>query len=121
MRRLQNLHTLLQQPDDPPGSNEQSPADGSFDHCSQAWFLQVDANCEVVEEHAAEGGKEKYPLRFLDRINSPDKLRAYFDSLLISDVRHTGEDKSYEMNIGGSDLMRFILGCYRPTIPLIPS
>jgi len=109
-QRLEALRALLRQPHDPPGCEAQSATDGSFDHCSQAWFLKVDANCEVIEDLAAEGKKPPYPLHFLDRINSPVKLRAYLDSVLISDVRRSGEDKSYEMNIGGTDLMRFITG-----------
>src|SRR5438309_11991690 len=89
-RRLAALRELLSRPSDPPEARDQLETDGSYDHCSEAWFLKLDSTIEEVENRGERGEKPKFPLKLLDRINSPRKLRAYLDSLLISDVAKTG-------------------------------
>jgi hypothetical protein len=106
-RRLRDLREMLGRPSDPSDSREQIEADGSYDHCSETWFLKLDATIEEIE---ARDEKPKYPLKLLDRINSPEKLRAYLDSLLISDVRTNGMDNRFELNIAITAIERFIVG-----------
>jgi hypothetical protein len=106
-RRLHDLQETLQRPADPPEAREQVEADGSYDHCSEAWFLKLDSTIEEVEDRGERG---RFPLKILDRINSPEKLRAYLDSLLISDVRKTGIDNRFELNIAITAIERFIVG-----------
>lgn len=118
--RARTLQALLDQPADPPGAEEQNPQDGSFDHGSHAWFLKLDSSCEQIEELAAHGKKPALPLKFLDRINTPEKLTAYLDSVLVSHVRETGEDKSYELNIAVTGLERLILGDIPTDYPFHP-
>jgi len=109
-RRLHDLREMLARPSDPPDAREQIESDGSFDHCSEAWFLKLDSTIEEVEDRTERGGKIQFPLKLLDRINSPEKLRAYLDSLLISDVRKTGIDSRFELNIAITAIERFIAG-----------
>jgi hypothetical protein len=109
-KRLQALRDLLKQPHDPPEAKEQSPIDGSFNPCNQAWFYKLDAACDKLVVMQYLDAKPKYPLRFLDQINSPDRYRAYMDRLLVADVSKTGEDTRFELNIAGTDLVRLILG-----------
>ncbi len=52
----------------------------------------------------------KYDPQYRDKINSPTRFRAYMDRLLIADVARTGEDTRTELNLGGTDLVRLILG-----------
>jgi hypothetical protein len=106
-RRLRDLREMLNRPADPPNSREQIESDGSYDHCSEAWFLKLDSTIEEIE---ARDEKPKYPLKLLDRINSPEKLRAYLNSLLISDVRTNGIDNRFELNIAITAIERFIVG-----------
>jgi hypothetical protein len=106
-RRLNELRQMLAQPADPPDSREQIESDGSFDHCSEAWFLKLDSTIEEIE---ARDEKPKFRIKLLDRINSPDKLRAYLDSLLISNVRSNGMDNRFELNIAITAIERFIVG-----------
>jgi len=106
-RRLRDLREMLSQPADPPDSREQIESDGSFDHCSEAWFLKLDSTIEEIE---ARDEKPKFPLKLLDRINTPEKLRAYLDSLLISDIRGNGIDNRFELNIAITAIERFIVG-----------
>jgi hypothetical protein len=72
--------------------------------------LKLDSTIEEVEDRAERGEKLKYPLKLLDRINSPEKLKAYLDSLLISDVAKTGIDNRFELNIAITSIERFIVG-----------
>jgi len=109
-KRLQDLREMLARPSDPTDAREQVEADGSYDHCSEAWFLKLDATIEEVEDRVERGEKLTYPLKLLDRINSPEKLRSYLDSLLVSDVRTAGIDNRFELNIAITAIERFIVG-----------
>jgi len=109
-RRLNDLSEMLNRPADPVDAREQVEGDGSYDHCSEAWFLKLDSTIEEVEDRGERGQKPKFPLKLLDRINLPDKLKAYLDSLLISDVRKTGIDNRFELNIAITSIERFIVG-----------
>jgi hypothetical protein len=51
----------------------------------------------------------KYEYHFLDRMNSPAKLRDYFDALWVSDMARTGIDNRRAFSESLSDLMRLIL------------
>ena len=107
-KRLDDLRKMLGEPSDPADSREQVAADGSYDHCSDAWFLKLDATIEELEDRLSHGEKPKHPLKLLDRISTPEKLRQYLDSLLVSDIRKTGIDNRYELNIGISAIIRFV-------------
>jgi hypothetical protein len=109
-RRLADLREMLSRPSDPPEAREQLEADGSYDHCSHAWFLKLDSTIEEVEDRGERGEKPKYPLKLLERIDSPDKLKSYLDSLLVSDVAKTGIDNRFELNIALTSIERFIVG-----------
>jgi hypothetical protein len=119
-RRLRDLREMLQRPADPTDSREQVEADGSFDHCSDAWFLKLDSTIEEVEYRTERGLPVQFPLKLLDRVNTPEKLRAYLDSLLISDVRNTGIDQRYELNIAITAIERFIVGHVKNNYPFPP-
>lgn len=119
-RRLRELREMLSRPADPADAREQVEADGSYDHCSEAWFLKLDSTVEEIEDRSARGENPKFPLKLIDRINSPEKLRAYFDSLLISDVRHTGIDNRFELNIALTAIERLILGELGEVYPFHP-
>lgn len=119
-RRLRDLREMLSRPTDPPDAREQIEADGSFDHCSEAWFLKLDSTIEEVENRTETGEKIQFPLKLLDRVNTPEKLRAYLNSLLISDVRKTGIDSRFELNIATTAIERFIVGHVKHDYPFPP-
>lgn len=116
-KRLDDLQKMLAAPADPPDSNDQVEADGSYDHCSDAWYLKVDSTIEEIERR---GELPKLPLKLLDRINSPEKLTNYLDSVLVSDVRKTGLDNRFELNIATSALIRLIRGDLGNVYPFVP-
>jgi len=109
-KRIADLKEMLAKPADPSDADKQSPDDGSFNRYAQEWFYKVDSACDKLVVMQFMETKPAYPLRFLDRINSPEKLRSYLDSRLISDVRKTGVDTRFELNLCGSDLVRLITG-----------
>jgi hypothetical protein len=109
-QRLRDLKAMLAQPKDPADSKEQSPVDGSYCPCTQEWFYKLDTCCDRLVVMQYFDARPKYSLKFLDKINSPDKFRAYMDRLLPADIRQTGEDTRFELNLGGTDLLRLILG-----------
>jgi len=118
--RLGDLREMLARPADPTDAREQVESDGSFDHCSHAWFLKLDATIEESEALADAGQKPRFPLKLLDRINSPEKLRAYLDSLLVSEPRKTGLDNRFELNIAITAIERFIVGHVGNVYPFHP-
>ena len=120
-RRLHDLREMLARPADPADARDQVEADGSYDHCSEAWFLKLDSTLEELEDRASRGERPKFPLKLLDRINSPEKLRSYLDSILTSDIRHTGIDNRFELNIAITSIERLILGELGDVYPFDPS
>lgn len=107
-RRIDDLRRMLDAPSDP-NDREQAESDGSFAPCCNAWWLRMDATCDELITLARKWREPKYPVKLLEKINSPQKLRSYLDGLLISDVRHTGVNNALELNMATSDLARFIL------------
>ncbi len=106
--RLNELRQMLAAKSDPHG-REQAESDGSFASCCQAWWLRIDLSCDELIVLAQRWDEPKYPLKLLESINSPEKLRSYLDSVLISDIRKTGVNNSRELNMATADLERFIL------------
>ncbi|HXE54377.1 MAG TPA: hypothetical protein VN541_15250 [Tepidisphaeraceae bacterium] len=92
-----------------PHGREQNQADGSFAPCCNAWWLRMDMTCDELITMSFRWQEPKYPVKLLEKINSPDKLRAYLDSLLISDIPKTGINNALELNMAMADLERFIL------------
>src|SRR5206468_41452 len=63
--RLSDLRKMLTQAD-PPDSREQVESDGSFDHCSNAWFLKLDSTIEELEDLETRGLAPRFPLKLLE-------------------------------------------------------
>lgn len=103
-RRLGDLERVLGQPEEEIPARQQDPVDGSWGYCYTEWFFKLDASYDYMQEH-----KPTYPLRFLDRVNSPEKLRDYFSSVAISDIARDGINHRRELNESLADLVRFIL------------
>lgn len=102
--RLNALRASLAHPELEAQAREQD-ADGSWGHCYDAWFFRLDAS---YDGHFSEDeGAEHIPL--LDRVNSPEKLTQYVNSISVSDVAHNGEDHRREMNEALATLTRLIM------------
>jgi hypothetical protein len=81
--------------------------DGSYGAGTEVWFLKLDASID----HLLAPDFETYgkPPRFLDRINDPDRLESYLNSLLVSRLAEEGVDRRKELNLSTANLVRLIL------------
>jgi len=75
----------------------QSPADGAWGACYDEWFLKLDATIDALNQLADERKTPHYPLKFFARIEEPKDLRAYLDSLIVSNIAKTGTDHRDEL------------------------
>ncbi len=80
------LRRSLSEPERQKLAAEQQP-DGSWALGINTWYLKLYYSVDHVERCV---GNPKYPLIFLDRINSPEKLKAQLDSDLHDDFTRTG-------------------------------
>ncbi|MGB6692149.1 MAG: hypothetical protein WBE76_30260 [Terracidiphilus sp.] len=108
-QRLDALENVLEHPDLEDTATRQDPSDGSWGRCYTEWFFKLDASYEHLNRDATRNLEPDLPLRLLDRINSPTKLRDYFDRVSVSDIARDGVDNSRELNESMADLMRLIL------------
>jgi hypothetical protein len=117
-RRLDDLRRVLAAKTDP-YDREQVESDGSFAPCCNAWWLRMDISCDELITLGLKWQEPKFPLKLLARINSPEKLTAYLNSVLVSDVRKSGINNALELNMAVADLERFIL--FDGTLDEIPT
>jgi hypothetical protein len=84
-----------------------SDENGCYGDCTNAWFLKLDASVDhLLAPDFDDHGK---PPCFLDRINDPDRLKEYLDSLLVSRLTKDGIDRRKELNFATANLVRLIL------------
>ena len=102
-RRILDLRSTLDHPEREASADRQDSSDGSWGACYEAWHLKLMASYDRRNEGSA------VPFRFLDGVNSPEKLTAYLTSIATSDIARTGIDRMFEFNESLSDLMRLIL------------
>jgi hypothetical protein len=102
-RRIRDLRSSLDHPEREVSADVQNPEDGSFGSCYESWPLKLAASYDH------RGDKAARPFRFLDRVNSPEKLTRYLTSIATSDIARTGVDHTFDLNESLSDLMRLIL------------
>ena len=108
-QRLVALENVLDHPELEDIATRQDPSDGSWGHCYTEWFFKVDASYEHLSQSTMSKLEPDIPLRLLDRVNSPTKLRDYFAKVSVSDIARDGVDNSRELNESMADLMRLIL------------
>ncbi len=99
-RRLKDLRQSLKLPLARQASaGVQSPADGSWGECYEAWFLRMNASADPLKELVERGEKPRHALRFLDEIDSPQKITEKFRQLRTSRVLDDGMDHRKELNL----------------------
>jgi hypothetical protein len=80
--------------------------------------LKLDASVDHML--AADFDERGRPPHFLDRINHPDRLKDYLESLLVSRLDDDGIDRRKELNFATADLVRLILWRRPRTYPWGP-
>ncbi|MCX6954330.1 MAG: hypothetical protein NTV51_19435, partial [Verrucomicrobia bacterium] len=106
--RLDDLAAALKDPANRSAVDEQSPVDGAWGRWYTEPFFKLDASYEQIAVLAGEGRLPKHPCRFLDRYNSPERLVAHLNTLLVSDLAADGIRRRRELNQTVSDLLRLI-------------
>ena len=105
--RITDLRQSLDQPELQKQATEQQPSDGSWGLGINEWYLRLYYS---VEDGLNSQSDPEYPLLFLDRINSPQKLDAQLDSALNDDFTRTGEFKREELDETFSAIARLLNG-----------
>ncbi len=113
---LNRLRVLAARPM-PPGTAA-TDAEGSYGTGTTVWFLKLDAS--VDHWLAADAEASGKPPRLLDRVNDPDRLLNYLESLLVSRPAMDGVDRRKELNFATADLVRLILRRRPPNYPWDP-
>ncbi|TXL70046.1 hypothetical protein FHP25_36130 [Vineibacter terrae] len=99
-RRLKDLRESLAQPaQQQHAAGEQSPQDGSWGGCYEAWFLRMWASADPLKELVAQGRKPAHPLGFMKEVDSPQKIVERFRRLTTSRVLEDGIDNRKELNL----------------------
>jgi hypothetical protein len=114
--RIAELRQSLESDTDQSFAEEQLP-DGSWGPGYTAWFMKLYGS---VNEALSVGKQPKYPLTFLDRINSPEQLTNYFWSVISDDFLKTGIINRMEADESISILGRLILGDVECNYPFHP-
>ena len=103
------LEAVLKDTANAKAQDEQSKIDGSWGKWYTEWFFKLDASYDQISQLSLKGMVPKYQVHFLDCINTPEKLTAHLNHLLISDLKADGIDRRRELNETISDLMRLIM------------
>lgn len=108
-KRLSELRNELAKPPSQRQSDQQSEKDGTWGRCFTEWFFKLSMSGDHILEFAERGQAAKHAPRFLDPINSPEKLKVYLDSILMTDVFRKGRIQRKELNESVSTLVRLIV------------
>jgi hypothetical protein len=108
-KRIENLRQSLDEPEKQAQAAQQQQTDGSWGMGidPSVWYLRL---YYTVEDGLTRDTEPQYPLRVLDRINSPEKLDSQLDSALYDDFTRTGEFNREELDETASAIMRLLYG-----------
>jgi len=103
--RVADLRRSLAEPAEQKLADEQQASDGSWGLGINAWYLRLYYSVDQVKNCRQ---RPQYPLSFLDRINSPEKLTAQLDSVLLDDFTKTQEFNRERLDETFSALARLL-------------
>jgi hypothetical protein len=103
-RRILDLRRSLSQISEQAQAGQQQSSDGSWAMGIDAWYLRLYYSADQAKDSVM----VRYPMHFLDRINSPEKLKAGLDSVLYDDFTKTGIFNREQLDETLSALTRLI-------------
>jgi hypothetical protein len=77
---------------------EQSADDGSWGGCFEEWFFRAWASADPAKELAWRNQRLAYPLKFLEKVGTPEKIRDHMAALKVSRASE-GKDHRKELNL----------------------
>ncbi|HEV2248099.1 MAG TPA: hypothetical protein VGW37_15735 [Terriglobia bacterium] len=112
--RMSDLGQSLSEPAEQKLATEQQASDGSWGLGIKAWYLRLYYSVDQIKSCRE---SPQYPLAFLDRINSPKRLTAQLNSVLLDDLTKTQEFNREQLDETFSALARLLFadqpsGCY---------
>jgi hypothetical protein len=108
-KRIADLRQSLNQADQQKLASGQQVSDGSWGLGMNIWYLKLYYSVDDVLGEKRDSAI-LYPLSFLDRINSPEKLTRQLDSALYNDFTKTGIFNREELDETFSALARLLFG-----------
>ncbi len=102
--RINDLRESLLHPEEQRLAKEQQSADGSWGAGINVWYLRFYYSLDNLEDST----HPLYPLSFLDRINSPEKLEKQLDADLYNDFLKTGTFNREELDETFSAIARLL-------------
>jgi hypothetical protein len=103
--RIADLRESLTQPEKQKLAAEQQASDGSWALGINVWYLTLYYS---VEDGLDNGIVSQYPLSFLDRVNSPEKMTAQLNSDLYDNLSQTGVFNREELDETFSAMARLL-------------
>lgn len=117
--RLEDLRQSLSQPDLQKQATEQQASDGSWAMGINVWYLRLYYSVEDFDDKL-QGRTPPYPLSFLDRVNSPEKLTAQLGADLHNDFTKTRVFNREETDETFSAMARLLLAAEGPPYKFDP-
>ena len=117
--RLEDLRQSLDQPELQKQAAQQQASDGSWGMGINVWYLRLYYSVDEVEDKL-NGQTPPYPLSFLDRVNSPEKLTALLNADLNDDFTKTGVFNREELDETFSAITRIVLETKNPPYAFDP-
>jgi hypothetical protein len=102
--RIEDLRKSISQPSKQKLASVQQASDGSWGAGINVWYLKLYYSVEHLEDTIY----PPFQLNFLDRINSPEKLKAQLDSALYDDFTKTGIFNREELDETYSAIARLL-------------
>ncbi len=117
--RIEDLRQSLNQRKLQKQATQQQASDGSWGMGMNVWYLRLYYSVDEIEDHL-HGRTPRYPLSFLDCINSPEKLTARLDFDLYDDFTKTGVFNREELDETFSGITRLVVETKNPPYAFDP-
>jgi hypothetical protein len=117
--RMAELRQSLTQPALQQLASQQQASDGSWALGINEWYLRLYYSVNEVQ-HGWQNQAPQYPLRFLDRINSPETLTAQLEAALHDDFTKTGVFNREELDETFSAIARLLFATENPPYAFHP-
>jgi hypothetical protein len=108
-KRFEDLDSALLHPEREIPGQKQDSLEGNWGRCFSEWFCKLNEFADEIGKEENKNTPLKFQPRFLDQVNSPEKLTDYLMSVSVSDIPKTGKDNLLEFNLSMSNVMRLIL------------
>jgi hypothetical protein len=103
LNRLADLKESLKEKDQS-WALEQTESDGSWGACYETWMFRLHSSVDPLKELHLAGKRPKYPLKFLEPVNTPEKLNAIYDKIIVSNLEKDGVSYRRDLNYITSSL-----------------